>query len=65
MLSIQPDAARCQCHPARHEPWKAPWGLWDHERHEHIRAPGSSNRIRRFCTIAAEAFQRHLASATP
>ncbi|MFJ3218886.1 hypothetical protein ACIPLC_23545 [Kitasatospora sp. NPDC086801] len=42
------------------------WGLWDHERHEYVRVPGSSDRIRRFYTVAAaEAFQRHLASAVP
>ncbi|MBO1417356.1 hypothetical protein [Streptomyces sp. FH025] len=36
------------------------WGLWDRERHEYLRAPGSCDRIRRFYTrAAAEAFRRH------
>ncbi|WP_030059332.1 MULTISPECIES: hypothetical protein [Streptomyces] len=29
------------------------WALWDGERHEFLRVPGSSDRIRRFYTVAA------------
>ncbi|MER6300461.1 hypothetical protein ABT247_12935 [Kitasatospora sp. NPDC001539] len=37
------------------------WGLWDPARHEYLRMPGSSHRIRRFYTrAAAEAFRQHL-----
>ncbi|MFF1789585.1 hypothetical protein ACFVX9_24385 [Kitasatospora sp. NPDC058243] len=37
------------------------WGLWSRARHEFLRMPGSSDRVRRFYTrAAAEAFRRHL-----
>ncbi|MGW3043665.1 hypothetical protein ACWC9T_27275 [Kitasatospora sp. NPDC001159] len=37
------------------------WGLWDLDRHDYLRMPGSTHRIRRFYTRAgAEAFERHL-----
>ncbi|MEU8511668.1 hypothetical protein AB0C76_08790 [Kitasatospora sp. NPDC048722] len=36
------------------------WGIWDHTRREYLRAPGSSDRIRRFYTRAsAQAYVRH------
>ncbi|MFJ9458591.1 hypothetical protein ACIRST_26300 [Kitasatospora sp. NPDC101447] len=31
------------------------WGLWDRERNEFLRVPGSSDRVRRFYTVAAAA----------
>ncbi|MFG2847285.1 hypothetical protein ACGF12_29540 [Kitasatospora sp. NPDC048296] len=34
------------------------WGIWDRIRHEYLRAPGSSHRIRRFYTLVAA--QAHL-----
>ncbi|MGA5822360.1 hypothetical protein ACPC54_31390 [Kitasatospora sp. NPDC094028] len=34
------------------------WGIWDRHRHDYLRAPGSSRRIRRFYTLAAA--QAHL-----
>ncbi|MFE6051569.1 hypothetical protein ACFQ6N_12465 [Kitasatospora sp. NPDC056446] len=34
------------------------WGLWDRERDDFLRVPGSSDRVRRFYTpAAAEAFR--------
>ncbi|MEU9047082.1 MULTISPECIES: hypothetical protein [unclassified Kitasatospora] len=37
------------------------WALWDQVRNDYVRVPGSSDRIRRFYTLAAaEAFQRSL-----
>lgn len=36
------------------------WGIYDREQHEYVRAPGSSDRIRRFYTVsAAESQLRH------
>lgn len=36
------------------------WAVWDLDQHRHVRAPGSSERIRRFYTqAAAEAFLRY------
>ncbi|MEV7930918.1 ATP-binding protein [Kitasatospora sp. NPDC088264] len=35
------------------------WGIYDREQHEYVRAPGSSDRIRRFYTVsAADAYLR-------
>lgn len=34
------------------------WGIWDRTRHDYLRAPGSTHRIRRFYTLAAA--QAHL-----
>ncbi|MER7580212.1 hypothetical protein [Kitasatospora sp. NPDC097691] len=36
------------------------WGLWDRERNEFLRVPGSSDRVRRFYTVAAAvAYRAH------
>ncbi|MBD0695330.1 hypothetical protein [Streptomyces sp. CBMA123] len=41
------------------------WGLWNPERHEYLRAPGSSSRIRRFYSRTdAEAFRRSISHPT-
>ncbi|MGA5822849.1 hypothetical protein ACPC54_33930 [Kitasatospora sp. NPDC094028] len=41
------------------------WGIWDHRRHDYLRAPGSARRIRRFYTLAAaQAHLRMLSAAT-
>ncbi|MFF0410416.1 hypothetical protein ACFYUY_08240 [Kitasatospora sp. NPDC004745] len=37
------------------------WALWDLDRHQYVRAPGSSGRIRRFYTRAAA--EAHLRSS--
>lgn len=36
------------------------WGIWDHTRHDYLRAPASPDRIRRFYTLAAA--EAHLRS---
>ncbi|MDH6708877.1 hypothetical protein P3T27_005623 [Kitasatospora sp. MAA19] len=39
------------------------WGIWDRERHEYLRVPGSSRRIRRFYTLTSAQAYLHMPPA--